>query len=83
MEQLEDVYIDRDEEQDYYLGILRRQAMMCYDFSVILEDRPSENLTTPYVIIRALLDDYLHLTYLDLHNVREEEITKIKCSKPF
>lgn len=68
-----------DEEQDYYLGILRRQAMLAYDLGLILHDRPEENLTTPYIILRSMLDDYLHLTYLDLHENPHEEIIKINA----
>lgn len=47
-----------NETQDYYLGILKRTAMISNDLHVMLIDRPIENLTTPYVLLRSLLDDF-------------------------
>lgn len=68
-----------EEVQDYYLGMLRRQSMIAFDLGKILRDRPSENLTTPYILLRTLMDDFIHLLYLELVESREDEIIKINA----
>lgn len=68
-----------EEVQDYYLGMLRRQSMLTYDLGKMLRDRPAENLTTPYILLRTLMDDFIHLLYLELSENREEEIVKINA----
>lgn len=70
---------DKIEVQDYYLGILRRQAILLLDMEKILNNRNSELITTPFIILRSLMDDFLHLLYLELHENREEEILKINA----
>lgn len=67
------------EIQDYYLGILRKQAILLSDLSLILKNRKSEYISTPFIILRSLLDDFLHLLYLEIHNDRETEITRINA----
>lgn len=67
------------EIQDYYLGILRRQVILLSDLSLILKDRNSEYISTPFIILRSLLDDFLHLLYLETHKDRETEITRINA----
>jgi hypothetical protein len=80
LDQLNGKCEEPEEVQDYYLGMLRRQAMLTGDLWKILKERPPENLTTPYIILRSLLDDFLHLIYLDCHSSEEEEIVKINAS---
>ncbi|MGM8361769.1 hypothetical protein ACSV4D_07645 [Flavobacterium sp. ARAG 55.4] len=69
----------RNEIQDYYLGILRRQAIMLLDLSKIFENRNKELVTTPYIILRSMLDDFLHILYLELQNDKEEKIILINA----
>lgn len=69
----------RDEVQDYYLGMLRRQAILTFDLSKILHNRPAENVTTPYILLRTLMDDFIHLLYLEKVESREIEIIKINA----
>ena len=70
---------DTIEIQDYYIGILRKQALLLSDLSLILQNRNSENISTPFILLRSLLDDFLHLLYLETHNDRKTEITKINA----
>jgi len=70
---------DKIEIQDYYLGMLRRQAILHLDLERVLKDRNSELITTPLILLRSLMDDFLHLLYLELHGEREEEIIKINA----
>lgn len=70
---------DKIETQDYYLGTLRRQAILHLDLERIFKDRNPELITTPSIILRSLMDDFLHLLYLELHAEREEEIVKINA----
>lgn len=79
LEQLDGKCTDPEETQDYYVGLLRRQAQLTYDLHTILVSRPKENLTTPYIILRALLDDFLHVLYLDLSDNIDEEIVCINA----
>ena len=67
------------EEQDYYLGILRRQAILLSDLSLLLNNRDSEYISTPFIILRSLLDDFLHLLYLENQKDKSVEITKINA----
>ncbi|TCP22360.1 hypothetical protein EV195_1129 [Tenacibaculum skagerrakense] len=67
------------EVQDYYLGILRRQAILLLDMEKILNNRNPELITTPFILLRSLMDDFLHLLYLELHADSEEEIVKINA----
>jgi hypothetical protein len=69
----------RNEVQDYYLGIIRRQAIMLLDLSKILENRNRELVTTPYIILRSMLDDFLHLLFLELREDKEEQIILINA----
>lgn len=79
LEQLDGKCAVPEETQDYYIGLLRRQAQLTYDLHTIFSDRPKENLTTPYIILRALMDDFLHVLYLDLSDNPDEEIVCINA----
>lgn len=67
------------EIQDYYLGILWKQAILLSDLSLILKNRNSEYISTPFIVLRSLLDDFIHLLYLETHSNRETEIIKINA----
>jgi hypothetical protein len=67
------------EIQDYYLGMLRRQVILLSDLSLILKDRNTEYISTPFIILRSLLDDFLHILYLEANTNREIEITRINA----
>lgn len=77
---LEGLCQDKIEVQDYYLGILRRQAILYLDLEKVLQNRKSELITTPFILLRSLMDDFLHLLYLELHADKDEEIVKINAS---
>jgi len=70
---------DKKETQDYYLGILRRQAILHLDLEQILNNRNPELITTPFILLRSLMDDFLHLLYLELNPDKEEQIVKINA----
>lgn len=70
---------DANEIQDYYLGILRKQAILLSDLSLILKNRNSEYISTPFIVLRSLLDDFIHLLYLETHNDKATEITRINA----
>ena len=79
LEQLQGKCQDEKDMQDYYLGILQKQALLLLDLSTILKNRQSKYISTPYIILRSLLDDFMHLMYLELSNNKEEEIIKINA----
>ncbi|MBD0333027.1 MAG: hypothetical protein ICV66_10250, partial [Chitinophagaceae bacterium] len=70
---------EKKEVQDYYLGILRRQAILHLDLERILDNRNPELITTPFILLRSLLDDFLHLLYLELCQDKEEQIININA----
>ena len=70
---------DPIEIQDYYLGILRRQGILLSDLALILKNRNAEYISTPFIILRSLLDDFIHLLFLENHEDRETEITRINA----
>ncbi len=65
--------------QDYYLGVLRKQAILLSDLSLILKNRNSEYISTPFIVLRSLLDDFMHLLYLETHSDKATEITRINA----
>lgn len=77
--QLEGKCQEEIEVQDFYLGILRRQAVLLSDLALILNNRDSRYISTPFIILRSLLDDFLHLLYLELHIDKDAEIVKINA----
>lgn len=79
LEQLQGKCQEEEDVQDYYLGILQKQALLLSDLSIILKNRQSKYISTPYIILRSLLDDFIHLLYLELSNNNEEEIIKINA----
>jgi hypothetical protein len=67
------------EIQDYYLGLIRKQAILLLDLSLILKNRNSEYISTPFILLRSLIDDFIHLLYLEHHIEKKTEITKINA----
>lgn len=69
----------KNEVQDYYLGILRKQAILLSDLSLLLKDRPSAYISTPFIILRSLLDDFMHMLFIESQSNKESEIIKINA----
>jgi len=67
------------EVQDYYLGLLRKQCILLSDLSLILKNRNPEFISTPFIILRSLIDDFLHLLFLECQANKEIEITRINA----
>ena len=80
LENLAGTCMEKNEIPDYYLGILRRQAILLLDMQKILDNRNAQLITTPFILLRSLMDDFIHILYLELHADREEEIVKINAS---
>lgn len=70
---------NKEEIQNYYLGILRRHAIILSDLRIILNNRNPEFITTPFILLRSLLDDFLHLLYLELYKEPEKKIIEINA----
>lgn len=66
-----------------YAGLLFRYFTKTSPLIVRLiynsENRQSKYISTPYIVLRSLLDDFMHLMYLELSNNKEEEIIKINA----
>ena len=77
---LDEVIQLKDKTHGYYLGIIRKQAILTFDLSLILKDRDSDYISTPFIILRSLLDDYLHILYLETCVDKSSEIEKINAS---
>lgn len=80
LDSLKGTCMEKNEIPDYYLGILRRQAILLIDLERLLNNRNQELITTPFIVLRSLMDDFLHILYLELHSNKEEEIIKINAS---
>jgi len=80
LDSLKGTCMEKNEIPDYYLGILRRQAILLIDLERLLNNRNPELITTPFIVLRSLMDDFLHILYLELHANKEEEIIKINAS---
>lgn len=79
LNQLEGKCQEEDEMQDYYLGMLSRQTILLQDLSKILTNRNERLVTTPFIILRCILDDFLHLLYLELHEDTADQITNLNA----
>lgn len=79
LRQLNGLCIDPELTQDYFMGILRRQSILTLDLNTILQKSPTSNLTTPAIICRCLIDDFLHVFYLFTSDDQDEIITKINA----
>ena len=64
LEQLQGKCQDEKDMQDYYLGILQKQALLLLDLSTILKNRQSKYISTPYIILiptpTQVTQDYHH-----------------------
>lgn len=79
LEQLKGKCQEEEDIQDYYLGILQRQAILLWDLAMLLKNRDSKYISTPYIILRSLLDDFLHLLYFHICKERDSEIIKVNA----
>ena len=79
LDQLKGKCQNKDDIQDYYLGILQRQAILLSDLAALLKNRNSKYISTPYILLRSLLDDFLHLVYFHLCKERDSEIIKVNA----
>jgi len=65
--------------QDYYLGMIRRQAILLNDIATLFEHTAHHNISSIFILARCLLDDFLHVFYLKLNEEEEENITKLNA----
>jgi len=65
--------------QDYYLGMIRRQAILLSDIAILIEHTAHHNISSIFIIVRCLLDDFLHVLYFKLNGDEEENITKLNA----
>jgi len=79
LDQLKGKCQNKDDIQDYYLGILQRQAILLSELAALLKNRNSKYISTPYILLRSLLDDFLHLVYFHLCKERDSEIIKVNA----
>lgn len=65
LKQLNEISIDKvNEIQDYYLGYIRRQSFFAFDLISIFKYSPHENFISQFILLRCIVDDYLHLLYV-------------------
>lgn len=77
--QLDGMCQDKQLLQDYYLGMVRRQAIVLYDIALLLERTQHQNLTSVLILCRCLLDDFLHVFFLKLNDDEEDNIIKLNA----
>lgn len=79
LKNLESVAEFPDESQEYFMGLIRRQALLCHDLAVLLKFSKTNNLTGPLIICRALMDDFLHSFFLVLDPDTTENVIRINA----
>ncbi|EOZ98903.1 hypothetical protein A33Q_0886 [Indibacter alkaliphilus LW1] len=72
--------IKPDFKDSYLLGILSRSAVINYDINQILSKNNHNLHTSVFILLRCLLDDFIHILHLLQNNFEEEEIVKIAAS---
>lgn len=63
--------------ESYCVGILRRQAILLSDIEAILRNKPDDRITSAFILLRSLLEDFILMLHLLHHNFDEEEIIKL------
>ena len=79
--QLRGLCQEKEIVQDYFLGILRRQAIILYDIHVLLDQSKHNTYTSISILCRCLLDDFIHLLYLDRNNNFDEDIVNLNADQ--
>jgi hypothetical protein len=68
-----------DESDKFFYGILTRQLCFVTDISCLISNQYVENLTSIFILCRAIIDDYMPLHYVYSSNDRAAEITKLNA----
>lgn len=79
LDQLAGLCVEKIMLQDYYFGMIRRQAILLNDIATLFEHTVHNNISSIFILGRCLLDDFLHVFYLKLNAEEEENITKLNA----
>ena len=72
---IEDLGIDTDEEiNSTYLGLLTRQITLNSDLELLLENKKHNFHTSQLILLRCLIDDFMHIVYIANHANSDEQI---------
>lgn len=81
LEQLNGLGQEKELVQDYYLGMIRRQAIILNDIVTILAHTPHHNFSIVLILCRCLLDDFLTVFYLKLNDNETNNIIRINSDE--
>ena len=73
------LYNTADESDKFFYGILTRQLFFVSDISCLLSKQYVENLTSIFILCRAIIDDYMPLHYVFYADDQSSEITKLNA----
>ncbi len=54
---------DKNEIQDFYLGLIRRQSFFALDLTAMFKCSPHKSFVSHFILSRCIVDDYLHVIY--------------------
>jgi hypothetical protein len=74
-EQIEKLNLDPNDEHDStYSGMILRQITINNDISTLLKNKNRGYLTSEFILLRCLIDDFIHVTYIVNQENSEEVI---------
>ena len=79
LKQLTNLCSSQEQEQDYYLGLIRRQSIFNIDIWNLLKLRNHTNYISPLIICRCIIDDYIRLAYILESSDPLETLTKMNA----
>lgn len=68
-----------NESDKFYYGILSRQLFFVTDISCLLSNQYVENLTSIFILCRAIIDDFMPLHYVCISVNSDKEITRLNA----
>lgn len=77
--QLSGLCQEKELQQDYYLGMIRRQVHLLHDIATLMESDAHQNFSSIFILCRCLLDDFLHVFYLKQCGHEKDEITNLNA----
>jgi len=79
-EQIEKLNLEPNDEHDStYIGMLLRQITINNDLSSLLKNKNHGYLTSEFILLRCLIDDFIHITYIVNQENSEEVIIEFNA----
>jgi hypothetical protein len=79
LQQINELKITPTNVENFYLGLINRASVILKDTSFILKANSEQEITSAFILLRVLLDDFIRALSVYASNDRENEITLIEA----